>query len=104
MANLMHSARLLVSDLASTLLFLVVLLITKDLMLAVALGMALGIVQIGWMKLRRQKHRHHAVAEHRPGRGLRHGHHADQRCALRDAEAHASSTASSVPTCCSRAG
>jgi intracellular septation protein len=35
MANLMHSARLLVTDLASTLLFLAVLLITKDLMLAV---------------------------------------------------------------------
>ena len=55
MANLMHSARLLVSDLASTLLFLIVLLITKDLMLAVALGVGLGAVQIGWMKLRRQK-------------------------------------------------
>jgi len=54
MANLMHSARLLVTDLASTILFLVVLLITKDLMLAVALGVGLGIIQIGWMKLRRQ--------------------------------------------------
>jgi len=50
MANLMHSARLLVSDLASTFLFLVVLLITKDLMLAVGLGVGLGIVQIAWMK------------------------------------------------------
>jgi intracellular septation protein len=55
MANLMHSARLLISDLASTLLFLAVLLITKDLMLAVALGVGLGVIQIGWMKLRRQK-------------------------------------------------
>jgi len=54
MANLMHSARLLVSDLASTILFLVVLLITRDLMLAVALGVGLGVLQIGWMKLRRQ--------------------------------------------------
>ncbi len=54
MANLMHSARLLVTDLASTILFLVVLLATKDLMLAVALGVGLGIVQIGWMKLRGQ--------------------------------------------------
>jgi intracellular septation protein A len=54
MANLMHSARLLVSDLASTILFLIVLLITKDLMLAVALGVGLGVIQIGWMKLRRQ--------------------------------------------------
>ena len=54
MANLMHSARLLVTDLASTLLFLAVLLITKDLMLAVGLGVGLGIVQIVWMKARRQ--------------------------------------------------
>lgn len=54
MANLMHSARLLVTDLASTLLFLVVLLITKNLMLAVGLGVGLGIVQIVWMKSRRQ--------------------------------------------------
>lgn len=55
MANLMHSARLLASDLASTILFLVVLLITKDLMLAVALGVGLGVIQIAWMKLSRQK-------------------------------------------------
>lgn len=54
MANLMHSARLLISDLASTILFLVVLLATRDLMLAVALGVGLGVMQIGWLKLRRQ--------------------------------------------------
>ncbi|MBL6615348.1 MAG: septation protein IspZ [Reyranella sp.] len=54
MANLMHSARLLITDLASTILFLVVLLATKDLMLAVALGVGLGVVQIAWMKVRRQ--------------------------------------------------
>src|SRR5512139_1262260 len=54
MANLLQSARLLVSDLASTLLFLAILLITKDLILAVALGVALGAVQIGWMMARRQ--------------------------------------------------
>jgi len=55
MNNLLQSARLLVSDLASTLLFLAVLLITKDLMLAVALGVGLGIVQIVWMKARGQR-------------------------------------------------
>src|SRR5258708_39403963 len=55
MANLMQSARMLVTDLASTLLFLAVLLITKDLMLAVALGVGLGVIQIVWMKARRQK-------------------------------------------------
>jgi intracellular septation protein A len=54
MANLLKSARLLVSDLASTLLFLAVLLLTQDLILAVALGVALGAVQIGWMMVRRQ--------------------------------------------------
>ena len=55
MANLMHSARLLVSDLASTLLFLAVLLITQNLMLAVGLGVGLGVIQIGWMMARRQR-------------------------------------------------
>jgi intracellular septation protein A len=55
MANLLRSARLLVSDLASTLLFLVVLLATKDLILAVALGVGLGVLQIGWLMARRQK-------------------------------------------------
>ncbi|MFO1160095.1 MAG: septation protein IspZ [Reyranellaceae bacterium] len=55
MANLLRSARLLVSDLASTLLFLAVLLATKDLILAVALGVGLGVLQIGWLMARRQK-------------------------------------------------
>lgn len=55
MANLLRSARLLVSDLASTLLFLAVLLITKDLILAVALGVGLGVIQIAWLMARRQK-------------------------------------------------
>jgi intracellular septation protein A len=52
MANLLRSARLLVSDLASTLLFLAVLLTTKNLTLAVALGVGLGIVQIAVLKIR----------------------------------------------------
>lgn len=55
MANLMQSARMLITDLASTLLFLAVLLITKDLMLAVGLGVGLGVIQILWMTARRQK-------------------------------------------------
>ena len=54
MSNLMQSARLLVSDLASTLLFLVVLLATRNLMLAVALGVGLGLLQIGWFMARRK--------------------------------------------------
>lgn len=52
MSNLLHSARLLVSDLASTLFFLAILLLTKNLVLAVALGVGLGVVQIGWLMIR----------------------------------------------------
>src|SRR6185436_12834746 len=54
MQDLIQSARLLASDLASTILFLVVLLITKDVLLAVALGIGLGVVQIGWLIARRK--------------------------------------------------
>ena len=54
MNHFMQSARLLISDLASTLLFLAVLLITKDLILAVALGVGLGVIQIGWLMARRK--------------------------------------------------
>lgn len=55
MKQFAHSAGLLLTDLASTILFLVVLLATKNLMVAVALGVALGVLQIGWMMARRQK-------------------------------------------------
>lgn len=54
MQNLMQSARLLVSDLAATILFLIVLLITADLILAVALGVGLGVLQISWLLARRK--------------------------------------------------
>jgi intracellular septation protein A len=49
MENLRRAAALLVSDLASTILFLVVLLATREVMLAVAIGVAVGLAQIGWM-------------------------------------------------------
>ena len=55
MKQFAHSASLLLTDLASTIVFLVVLLATKDLMLAVALGVGLGVAQIGWMMARKQK-------------------------------------------------
>ena len=54
MRNLLHAARALVSDLASTLLFLVVLLVTGNLILAVVLGMALGLLQIAVQVARRK--------------------------------------------------
>ena len=54
MSPLLQSARLLVSDLASTLVFLAVLLATQDLLLAVGLGIGLGVAQIAWLLARRK--------------------------------------------------
>lgn len=54
MQNLLRAAQLLISDLASTIAFLIVLLATKDVMLAVAIGIGLGAAQIGWLLLRRK--------------------------------------------------
>ena len=54
MRNLFQAARVLLMDLASTLLFLVVYLATDNLYVAVGLGMALGVAQIGWQLARRQ--------------------------------------------------
>ncbi len=54
MRHLAHSASLLISDLAATIVFLVVLLATRDLIRAVALGVGLGVVQIGWLLARRK--------------------------------------------------
>jgi intracellular septation protein A len=47
MKNLFQAARVLLLDLASTILFLVLYLLTDNLLLAVAFGMALGVLQIG---------------------------------------------------------
>lgn len=54
MKNLFQAARVLMMDLASTILFLVVYLAADNLFLAVGLGMALGVAQIGWQYARRQ--------------------------------------------------
>jgi intracellular septation protein len=54
MKNLFSAAKLLLLDLASTLFFLGVYLLTKNIPLAVALGIALGIGQIGWELVRRK--------------------------------------------------
>ena len=54
MKNLFQAARVLLLDLASTFLFLVVYLATDNLLLAVGLGMLLGVVQIGAELVRRK--------------------------------------------------
>jgi intracellular septation protein A len=54
MKNLLSAARVLALDLASTLLFLAVFLLSDNLFLAVGLGMALGVAQIGWQYHRQQ--------------------------------------------------
>jgi intracellular septation protein A len=48
MRQLFESAKLLLLDMASTFLFLAVFLLTRSVVLSVALGMALGVAQIGW--------------------------------------------------------
>ena len=54
MKNLLQAGRVLASDLASTILFLVIYLATDNLYVAVGLGMALGVAQIGWAFYRPQ--------------------------------------------------
>ena len=54
MRNLFQASKILLLDLASTLLFLAVYALTGNLFLAVGLGMALGIAQIGWQLARKQ--------------------------------------------------
>jgi intracellular septation protein len=48
MKNLFDAGRVLLLDLASTLLFLAIFLLSDNLFLAVGLGMALGVAQIAW--------------------------------------------------------
>jgi intracellular septation protein A len=54
MKDFLNAARLLLLDLASTLFFLVVYLLTHNTILAVGLGIALGIAQIGTQFIRRR--------------------------------------------------
>jgi intracellular septation protein len=54
MRDLLEAGRLLLLDMASTIFFLVVLLLTKNLPLSVALGIALGFAQIGWQWTRKK--------------------------------------------------
>jgi intracellular septation protein len=52
MKNLFHAAKLLLLDMASTFLFLVVYLLTRNVTLSVLLAMAFGAGQIGWQFVR----------------------------------------------------
>jgi intracellular septation protein len=54
MRNFLYAAKLLVLDLASTILFLIVYLLTQNIPLAVALGIVLGIAQISVQVARRK--------------------------------------------------
>jgi intracellular septation protein len=54
MRNLFAASKLLLLDMASTFLFLVIFLFTKNLPLSVVLGMALGVGQIGWQLVRKK--------------------------------------------------
>jgi intracellular septation protein A len=54
MKNLFNAAKLLLLDLASTLFFLVLYLLTKNIPLAVILGIVLGFAQIGWQIARKK--------------------------------------------------
>ncbi len=54
MRDLFAAAKLLLLDMASTVFFLVVFLLTKNIPLAVVLGVALGGAQIGWEFVRKR--------------------------------------------------
>jgi intracellular septation protein len=54
MKGLFEAGKLLLLDMASTFFFLVLFLVTKNLPLSVILGMALGVVQIGWQFARKK--------------------------------------------------
>ena len=54
MKNLFDAGKLLLLDMAATLFFLVLYLLTHNIPLSVVLGMALGTAQIGWQFARKQ--------------------------------------------------
>jgi intracellular septation protein len=54
MKNLFEAGKLLLLDMAATLFFLVLYLLTHNVTLSVVLGMALGMAQIGWQLARRK--------------------------------------------------
>jgi intracellular septation protein A len=55
MKSLFNAARGLLSDMASTIFFLILMAVTKNVVVAVVAGMLLGIAQMGWQLARKQK-------------------------------------------------
>src|ERR1700761_9499541 len=55
MKALFDAAKALLYDMASTVLFLVLMLVTKNVVVSVVAGMALGVAQIGWQLARKEK-------------------------------------------------
>ena len=55
MKEMLHAGRALLEDFASTLLFVALFALTHDVLLAVAAGMGLALIQIGWRLARRQR-------------------------------------------------
>jgi intracellular septation protein len=62
MKDFLDAAGLLLFDLASTLVFLLMFLLTHNTMLSIGLGIAFGVAQIGFQFARRSRRRH-GVAE-----------------------------------------
>src|SRR5271156_669540 len=54
MKNLLHAGKFLLLDMASTLFFLMLYLVTKNIPLSIVLGIALGFSQIGWELFRKR--------------------------------------------------
>jgi intracellular septation protein len=54
MRSLLHAGKLLLLDMASTIVFLVVFLLTHEVTLSFGIGMALGIAQMGWQFSRKK--------------------------------------------------
>jgi intracellular septation protein len=54
MKNLLNAGKLLLLDMASTVFFLVLYLLTRNIPLSVALGIALGFAQVGWEVVRKR--------------------------------------------------
>jgi intracellular septation protein len=54
MSSLLHSAKFLALDMASTIFFLALFMITKSIPLSVACGVALGVAQVGWERWKKR--------------------------------------------------